>query len=399
MLWAEALISSDVLDLDNADDGALSSTEVEAAPQVLQTLVPSRALDTRDGTGGVGVGKIPASTTVPFTINGTNGVPVGAAAVSLNVTVVSPDANGWLTVFPCAGGLPPSSNLNFAAGKTVANAVLTPVDGAGQICFNSTTPTHLIADVSAWAPAGEGFNPLTPARVFDTRNGTGGVPVGRRPAGSVLSFQVTGAGGVPGSGVAAVAMNLTSTGATSPGYVTAFPCGDVPWTSNLNVLAGETRPNLVIAPVSPTGRVCFYTSSAMHLLADVSGWFDSAAGLHPLTPTRVVDTREGQGAPKQRIASGTQIEVDLTGAHGVPGSGVSAVILNLTAVGGLGTGYLTAFPCGDRPTTSNLNYGAAAVANTVLAPVDADGHVCIYASRAVHVVVDLSGWIEGQPAG
>ena len=61
-----------------------------------------------------------------------------------------------------------------------------------------------------------------------------------------------------------------------PGFITVFPCGDVPLASNLNFVAGQEVPNAVLAPVSPTGTVCFYASATTHILADVSGWFATA---------------------------------------------------------------------------------------------------------------------------
>ena len=54
-----------------------------------------------------------------------------------------------MTVFPC-GTRPEASNLNFVAGRTVANAVLVPVSAAGTICFYVYGTAHLLADVSGY---------------------------------------------------------------------------------------------------------------------------------------------------------------------------------------------------------------------------------------------------------
>ena len=86
-----------------------------------------------------------------------------------------------------------------------------------------------------------------------------------------------GQGGVPTSGVGAVALNVTVTQTEDPtiggGYVTVYPCGSRPDASNLNFVGGQTIPNSVIAPVSTNGEVCFYVYGTAHLLADVSGYF------------------------------------------------------------------------------------------------------------------------------
>ena len=103
------------------------------------------------------------------------------------------------------------------------------------------------------------FIALTPARILDTR---GGDPVGELDgSGDALTLQVTGVGGVPLSGVSAVALNLTVVDGEANdfgGFVTVFPCGTRPDASNLNFVSGQTVPNSVIAPLSSSGTVCLY---------------------------------------------------------------------------------------------------------------------------------------------
>ena len=101
------------------------------------------------------------------------------------------------------------------------------------------------------------------------------VPVSKTPVGGayVLRLKVTGVGGVPAVGVGAVALNVTAVSPQGSGFVTVYPCGARPLASNLNFAAGQTVPNAVIAPVSTTGEVCFYSNVNTHILADVSGWF------------------------------------------------------------------------------------------------------------------------------
>ena len=252
-------------------------------------LTPNRLLDTRSGVGA------PAAKTTNVTLNvlGVGGVPSsGVAAVSLNVTAVTPVGDGYATVYPC-GAVPNASNLNFQAGRVVANAVIAPVSASGTVCLTSTSSTDLIADVNGWFPTGGvAFAPIGPTRLFDTRSGIGGVPVGQVTPSLGLSFQVTGVGGVPSSGVTAVSLNVTVTRPGGDGFVTVYPCGTVPNASNLNFVVGQDVPNAVIVPVSGTGRVCFATSTNTDLIADVNGWMPtSASGFQGLTPTRIVDSR------------------------------------------------------------------------------------------------------------
>jgi len=124
------------------------------------------------------------------------------------------------------------------------------------------------------APGVEGFNPLGPTRLFDTRSGSlvgnGG------EGGAPLVFRVGGVAGVPVSGVSAVALNVTVTGGSAGGYVTVYPCSSGrPVASNVNFSAGATVANAVVAPFG-AGELCFYVSGATHLIADVSGYFTPA---------------------------------------------------------------------------------------------------------------------------
>ena len=124
------------------------------------------------------------------------------------------------------------------------------------------------------------YAPVAPARVMDTR--PGGVTIdaqavggGALRPGETRALQVTGRAGVPASGVGAVVLNVTATGPTTGGFVTVHPTGQPrPGSSNLNFVAGQTIPNLVIAKVGTTGQVSLYNDSgSTHLIADVAGWF------------------------------------------------------------------------------------------------------------------------------
>jgi hypothetical protein len=86
---------------------------------------------------------------LPVTVTGGE-VPADASAVALNVTVTEPAAAGYVTVWPCGTEPPPTSNLNFVAGQTVANAVTTGVGSGGQVCVFSAAPAHLIVDVDGY---------------------------------------------------------------------------------------------------------------------------------------------------------------------------------------------------------------------------------------------------------
>ncbi len=372
-------------------------------------LDPVRLFDTRpdEAQGVVPVDKVRYSGPNVLTVRipGVAGVPQsGVSAVSLNVTVVDPVGPGFLTVYPC-GPRPSTSSLNFVTRQIVPNAVIAPLSVDGDICVFSSVDTHLVADINGWFATGSGFTALSPTRVFDTRpdQAQGAVAVAKQAYGD-LRVKITGAAGVPMSGVDAVSLNVTVVGPVGSGFVTVYPCGDRPLTSSLNYVAGEITPNAVIAPVSPDGEVCFYSSVDAHLIADVNGWFSDGPAFIAVPPSRVFDTRgdQAQGAvavSQQHYGGSNVLEVKVTGAAGVPASGVGAVSLNVTVVDSVGPGFVTVYPCGVRPLASSLNYVTNEIApNAVLAPVSPDGDICLYSSVDAHLLADVNGWFA-TPAG
>ena len=368
-------------------------------------LTPARVLDTRAGSKvGNATGSAAA---LEFSVLGKGGLPTtGVAAVSLNVTVVNGEnpaiGGGYVTVFPC-GVLPDASNLNFVDGQAVPNAVMAPVSTSGTICFYVYGTAHLIADVSGYFPTGSDFRSLTPSRMLDTRaSGKVGNAAG---TGAAFELSVWGKAGLPASGVGAVAVNVTVVEGVNPtvggGYVTVYPCGARPDASNVNFVTGQTVPNLVIAPVSSAGKICFYVYGTAHLLADVSGYVPTGSDFVSLTPARLVNTRGGAkigNAP----GTGTVLEVPVLGRAGLPGAAsgvpmIGALAMNVTVTDSespsVGGGYVTVFPCGTRPDASNLNFIAdQTIANAVIAPISVSGTVCFYVYGTAHLLADVSGY-------
>ena len=162
-------------------------------------------------------------------------------------------------------------------------------------------------------------------------------------------------------------------------------------------------PNLVIAPVGADGKVSLYNSApgTVQLIADISGYYlagtvTAPGGFVSTGPSRLLDTRVGTGAPAAAVPAGGTIGVAVTGQAGVPGTGVSAVVLNVTVTGATAAGHITAYASGsNRPNASNLNFSAGqTVPNLVIAPVGADGKVSLYNSApgTVQLIADISGY-------
>ena len=331
-------------------------------------------------------------------VAGRRGVPDnGFVAVALNVTVVSTEAadvGGYVTVYPC-GTRPESSNLNFVTGQIVPNSVISPLSDDGKVCFYVFGKAKILADITGYFVSG--FTPLPkPERLLDTR---GAQKVGTLDGtGAAYRLRVAGQKGLPATGLQTVAFNLTIVNGVAPdtgGYVTAYPCGAIPDSSNLNFKSGQTLPNAVIAPVSSEGDLCFYVYGTGDLLVDIFGYF---TGFTTLTkPERLLDTR---GAQKigNFDGTGTVYTLKVFGNKGLPLSGVGTLGLNVTAVDGEAPdagGYVTVYPCGVRPDSSNVNFiQGQTVPNAVIAPVSADGDICIYVYGKAHILVDTAGYFS-----
>lgn len=128
----------------------------------------------------------------------------------------------------------------------------------------------------------------------------------------------------------------------------------------------------------------------------------------PVEPTRVLDTRNGIGAPKTQVPAGRSLTIQVAGARqsplvpdSVPAS-VAAVVLNLTVTRAAAPGYVTAYPEGEsRPGASSINFvGGRTIANAVTVKVGVDGGVSFHngSTRPVDLIVDIAGWYAAGAA-
>lgn len=233
-----------------------------------------------------------------------------------------------------------------------------------------------------------GFSPLVPDRLADSREG---LRLTILRAGVVQRLQVAAVGSVPAE-AKAVAVNVTATETSGPGFLTAYPCGPVPEVSSLNWPgAGWTVANSSIVPMDAAGGLCLRSIADTHVVVDVTGYFSEPGAdlFNPITPVRLGDTRTG---PVPR--DGAALRFAVAGVGAVP-VGATAVSLNVAVVDPGGPGFATVYPCGSPlpPPTSTVNVmpGVRVQSNNAIVPVG-DGAVCVYSSRPADVVVDVTGW-------
>jgi hypothetical protein len=396
---------------------AVSGTGVPPGTSIgapFSALPPTRILDTRQSGGPVGPGAVRS---VP--VAGMGGVPANAGAVVMNVTVDQPTAAGYVTVYPTGQPTPRASNLNFVAGKTIANLVTAKIGPDGSVSiYNFAGQTNVLFDVVGWFPdtnsgsasgfsatAAQGgeFVPLAPVRVLDTRVGAGAAKAPLGPGGQI-DVQIEGAGPVPATGVAAVVMNLTGTNTTAAGYLTAWPTGAArQTTSNLNFVGGQSVPNLAVIPVGAGGQVSIYNFAGnTDVIGDVVGYYTdpgvSVPGgslFHPMAPERFLDTRPE--FDHATLADGQTVSTQIAGRAGIPADAVG-VVANVTATNTTVPGFLTVFPDAlPQPLTSSLNFvgGEPGVPNLVMSKLGAPGNISIFdysPGGTTDAIVDVVGY-------
>jgi hypothetical protein len=393
---------------------AVRQAATGGAESTFTALPPRRVLDTRASGSPLRAGE---PVDVRVTGQACSGrcaeVPADASAVALTVTALAGAAGTDVVVYPSDAALPAASNVNAAAGETVANAVVVPVGADGQVRLRSSGGlTHVLVDVAGYFRPGEGgagFSASDPRRILDTRPGSNvGAPPGRIGAAGTLDLQVTGElphadGGtvrVPDDATAVV-LNLTATGATANTDVRAYPLSPaavVPEVSSLNLRRGQTAASLVTVAVGDGGTVRLRNAGGeVHLIADLAGWFSpSAPGRFvAASPVRFLDTREGLGAAPLPAGAGELLDLGVAGARGVP-PGASAVVLNLTGTHVTASTDVRVYPAGASgvPTVSNLNLVAGSTrANLAVVRPGPGGQVRLRSSAGqLAIIADVAGW-------
>ena len=216
--------------------------------------------------------------------SGYSWVYTGATAVAINVTVTGATANGYLSVFPSGGSVPTASNLNYSANENIANMVIVPLgkDGAIDLVAGGAAGAKVkaIIDVEGFytqepsvVDDGDGFVPVQPTRLIDTRTGLGVPSVG--PTTSVDVNPQTLKGMPAGSG--GMAANITVVDPSGNGMLSAWDFNELTATSTLNFNKGQNVANMAMfgwAPGSSDQYLYMNTSGpTAGMVVDMFGYF------------------------------------------------------------------------------------------------------------------------------
>ncbi len=425
-----------------------------AVPSLYVPLAPARICDTRAGnpSGLSGTeltqceGRMLGPTselTIQVAGLAGDGVPLQASGAVLNVTVVGASQPTYLSVYPAGTLRPVASGLNAPGVVPVAGLVYVALPASGAeagavTLYNNSGSADVVVDVEGYTAASSGGSPVagtyvalaSPQRITDTRcndpsrrkqlgaecsqipSQNSGIP--SPSPGSVESVAIAGVTGIP-SGAEAAVVNLTEAGPNAgAGYFTMYPSGaSRPVASNVNWTTGEIRSNRVLVKLGSGGSADLYSSVATNAVIDVAGYIagpsatKGGAQFDPVRPIRICDTRAGDlsqlsGTQAQcagkTLAPLSKLSVKVDSVGGLPSSGVKAVIINVTAVGGTASGYLSVNPSSVPPLTSDVNWSpGTTVPNLVVASVATGGILTLYngsGAGSVNAIVDVYAYLE-----
>lgn len=285
--------------------------------------------------------------------------------------------------------------------RSIAAATLGALALIGSLLV--ATPAQALNDTGT----GGVFVPST-GRILDTAKGTGGFSTPME-AGKYRTIKVAGLAGLPNDGsVGAVSLNATVGGSSGYGTLFGRPDADTGRTTMLiyNGVSGEYTSNTATLAVGADGTIQVMTETSARLILDVQGYYTAntdgtaAGGFVPVTK-RIVVTRSGIGAAKAAIGPGKSIDVQVTGANGIP-AGASGAVVNLIAINtNASDGYLTPYATGATKPVNSLHYAPSE--NTSIqaqVPLSADGKMTIANSvTTVDLIVDVQGYFTAAGKG
>lgn len=357
---------------------------------------------------------VPGCSAQTLSPNANEGADAMASVMAheLNETITDPDGNAWFHV-NTAGEVGDLCNFKFgttfpALNGAHANIVLSGrqfliqqnwLNSGGGSCamgFNSQTSTGLT------------FVPVTPCRVADTRNPAGAF------GGPFISAQGTREFDIPNSSCSipstaqAYSVNATVVPHGVLGFLTAFPCGQpLPLASTLNAVDGRVKAAAAIVPAGTNGGLCFFATHDTDLVLDINGYFvpntsTTALAFFPVTPCRLVDTRQATGAlgGPSLVANATRTFPILSGSCNLPAA-AQAYSMNFTSVPNGPLNFLTTWPAGlTQPLVSTLNAGTGAItANSAIVPAGTNGDISVFVTNNSDLVIDVNGYFAPPAAG
>jgi hypothetical protein len=362
-----------------------------------------------------GVAKLMQAALVNPGISASSG-PVGTGPT---VTARVMTSQSWrMTVSDCnAGAFARQDGFNPARGVAVARwdghrAGAWANPGVYDLGLSSRTSTSFARPLS-WtyvvnapapgpAPVGAavtgsgGLVPVDAVRLLDSRSG----PALATGPGGRVDVAVTGVGGIPASGVLAVALQVTALCPSTATSLTVWPAGVAkPAAATVTLPARAVRTSTVVVPVGAQGLVSIGNAVGVTgLLVDAVGYTTTASAGEPLLAvpgTRVFHTAT-TGGP---LASGASRTFTLPAIGGIGADRIDAVLAQIRLSGAGAAGSVQVTGLGRAATglpTARYEAGADTVTLAVLRPGQTQ-LVVANTGAAVSLSIDVVGVVSADP--
>jgi uncharacterized repeat protein (TIGR03803 family) len=326
------------------------------------------------------------------------GPPTGTVGFTSNGVAIS-----GCTAVTLTSGTAQCVASSLAVGT---DALVATYSGDGNYAGSNGSVTQIVNPV----PEALQFVTLTPCRVVDTRNADGSFGGPAIQGNTARSFPLAQSGNpcaIPSNAVA-YSLNVTVITTTGHlGYLTIWPTGEgQPSVSTMNSPDGRTKANAAIIPAgTSSGSVSVFVTDTTNVLLDIDGYFapsgSQTLAFYPLTPCRVVDTRNANGPlGGPSLAGGAERDFPVLQSNCSLPSNAAAYSFNFTVLPkGPRVGYLTVWPAGsNQPQVSTLNDPTGTnVANAALVPAGTQGEIATYVTDATDLLIDVDGYFG--PAG
>lgn len=341
--------------------------------------------------------------------------PGGSAPCALNINKLFGYSG---SVNLSVSGLPANVTANFDTNPATASSTMTlnaatgispgtyllTITGTDNRATKTTNTTLIIGTT----PVASRFVPIAPCRVADTRNADGPFGGPFLPGGTAREFDITSSScGVPPEALA-FSLNITALPKVQLRYMTVYPCGQTaPLVSTLNS-DGRIKAVATILDAGSSGAACAYASDDTDVIVDINGYFvdpsvnPTALAFYPMTPCRVVDTRNAAGPLGGPAIAAQTIRTFpiLSSTCNIPAA-AQAYSLNLTAIPSGPLGYMSIWPAGQPfPTASTLNATTGAItANAAIVGAGTNGDVTVYALNNSDLAIDINGYFAPPGQG
>ena len=321
--------------------------------------------------------------------------------------VFSVDGNAYLNI--ASSSMPPTWQAAFSNPFFLLLNVAVGGLPAGPPDSTTPFPQQMLVDyVRVYTPStlGNRFVPITPCRLADTRDPAGSFGGPAIAAQTSRDFLLpNSACGIPAN-ASAFSLNVAVVPHGQLGYLTLWPAGQPqPLVATLTS-DGRIKSNAAIVAAGVSGGISVFAANTTDVVLDIDGYFvpgsaNIGLAFYPVSPCRVVDTRQAAGPlGGPALDGGSSRTFTVVNSCNLPPT-AQAYSFNFAAVPAGPLGFLTAWPTGQpQPLAASLNALTGTVtANAVILPAGAGGDIDVYTTDKTDLVIDVNGYFAPPAPG